>query len=254
MSAKTVAAQTASPGLPAALEVAGLTVGYQADLHVLHDVSLQVQVGQLCGLIGLNGAGKSTLLKAICGFLRPSAGGVRLFGEDITATAPHRVLRQGLYLVPQESSLFPYLSVADNLALVARARGTDVELAYQRFPVLRDLRRTLAGNLSGGQQKMVEFARALLARPRMLLVDEPTVGLAPLVAQEVYGWLEAFRREGISILLVDHNIPRVVHMADYIYVLNLGRIVAHGPRSQFQRDLRQQVQQWLGFVDAGSGG
>lgn len=234
-----------------ALEVEGLSVGYSADLDVLHAVTLAVPAASVCGLIGLNGAGKSTLLKAVCGFLQPRAGRIRLFGRDITGMPAHRRLAAGLYLVPKDSSLFPYLTVAENLEVVARRRGSDVEEAYRRFPALRALRRSKAADLSGGQQKMVEFARAFLARPQVLLVDEPTVGLAPSVAREVYGWLEDFRARGVAVLLVDHNIPRVVEMAEYVYVLSLGRITARGPGSEFARDLRAHVRQWLGFDRAG---
>ena len=234
------------PGAPA-LEVDGLTVGYSPGLDVLHEVSLTVPAGGLCGLVGLNGAGKSTLLKAICGFLRPRAGRICLFGEPILGMPPHRALQRGLYLVPQESGLFPYLTVAENLDAVARRRHRPVEEAYRRFPALWPLRRRKVGDLSGGQQKMVEFARGLLAGPRLVLVDEPAVGLAPAVAREVHGWLRQFQAEGIAVLWVDHNLPAVVELADYVYVLSLGRITAHGPARQLARDLRGQLRQWLGF-------
>ncbi|RMF91425.1 MAG: ATP-binding cassette domain-containing protein, partial [Nitrospinota bacterium] len=159
------------------LEVQDLVVGYAADIDILQSVSLRVSPLAITGLIGLNGAGKSTLMKAIYGFLKPKRGRVLLAGEEITGIAPHHLLRKGVWYIPQESSLFPFLSVEDNLRLVAsrldRGQGEErLEEVFQRFPDLQEKRRERAGNLSGGQQKMLEVAKALLVRPRLLLVDE----------------------------------------------------------------------------------
>ena len=240
----------------ALLSVTGVTAGYVADIDVLRNVSFSVEKGRITGLIGLNGAGKSTLMKTICGFVRPHAGTIRYDGGDITGIAPHTLIDRGIWYIPQESSLFPYMAVADNLRLplerLRRSRGGEREVenrfrdALQRFPALAERMRTPAGNLSGGQQKMLEFAKAWVVRPRLCLVDEPSVGLAPIVAAEVYRYIELFAQEGMTILLVDHNVRRVVKMSGYVYVLSLGEITAHGRREDFEGDLHAQVKAWLG--------
>lgn len=232
------------------LEVRNLTVGYTPDVDIVQDVSLTIPAGAMCGLIGLNGAGKSTLLKAICGFLPPRQGSVLLDGRDLNGVPVHRRPALGLYLIPQESSLFPFMSVEDNLMLVARPRHSNpreaLDAVLERFPAIAAKRREKAGNLSGGQQKLVEFAKALIVQPRVLLIDEPSVGLAPKVAREVYDHIAALRSE-LTMLLVDHNVRMVVHLCDYVYVLSMGKITAEGPRSQFEADVRGQVRAWLGI-------
>lgn len=240
----------------ALLTLTGVTAGYLADIDVLRNLSLSIEKGRITGLIGLNGAGKSTLMKTICGFLRPHGGAIHYDGDDITGIPPHTLIDRGICYIPQESSLFPYMSVADNLRLplarLPKSRGGDreVEARFQdalvRFPALAGRMRTPAGNLSGGQQKMVEFAKAWVVRPRLCLVDEPSVGLAPIVAAEVYRFIELFAAEGMTILLVDHNVRRVVKMSEYVYVLSLGEIAASGRREDFQGDLHAQVKAWLG--------
>ena len=239
----------------ALLEVAGVTAGYAQDIDVLRDVSLQVHAGQVSGLIGLNGAGKSTVVKTLCGFLAPKAGRIALDGESIAGIEPHRLIDRGICCIPQESSLFAYLSVEENLLLPLQGRAKrfagEIEGRYEEvlgiFPALREKRRAQAGDLSGGQQKQVEFAKAWLQRPRLCLIDEPSIGLAPMLAEEVFGWIEKFAASGMGILLIDHNVRRVVRMSDRIYVLSLGRITASGGREDFQGDLHEQVRQWLGL-------
>jgi branched-chain amino acid transport system ATP-binding protein len=239
----------------ALLSLTGVTAGYVADIDVLRNISLSIEKGRITGLIGLNGAGKSTLMKTICGFLRPHKGEIRYDGDDITGIPPHTLIDRGIWYIPQESSLFPYMSVADNLRLplerLLKSRsGGEIEArlrdALTRFPALAERMRTPAGNLSGGQQKMVEFAKAWVVRPRLCLVDEPSVGLAPIVAAEVYRFIELFASEGMTILLVDHNVRRVVKMSGYVYVLSLGEIAARGRREDFEGDLHAQVKAWLG--------
>ena len=232
---------------PPVLELKNVTSGYSEDIDIIRNLSLEVPKGEMRGIIGLNGAGKSTLLKTICSFLRPKRGDVRLNGKSLLSVPAHECLREGLFLIPQESSLFPHLTVDANLAIIARATGADVQPVYERFPDLKERRHVKAGNLSGGQQKMVEFGKALLAKPKMLLIDEPSIGLAPQVARQVYQWIEEFSEEGTTILLVDHNIMRVIEMVDYVYVLNLGEISAEGRPEQFRDDLRRQVSTWLGL-------
>ena len=242
--------------MSALLEMSGVTAGYAADIDVLRNVTLGVEAGRITGLIGLNGAGKSTLMKTLCGFLRPKAGAVRYDGADVTGIAPHRLIDRGIGYIPQESSLFPYMSVADNLRLplehLARSRAqaldvrTRIDEMLVHFPAIREKLRAQAGDLSGGQQKMLEFAKAYVLRPRLCLVDEPSIGLAPKIATEVYHWIELFTAQGMTILLVDHNVRRVVQMSEYIYVLSLGEITAQGRRKDFEGDLHEQVRSWLG--------
>jgi ABC-type branched-subunit amino acid transport system ATPase component len=222
---------------------------------VLREVSLDVLDGQVSGLIGLNGAGKSTVVKTICGFLAPKAGRVEFAGESITGIEPHRLIDRGICCIPQESSLFPYLTVEENLLLPLQGRpkrfaanlGKRYDEVLEIFPALKARRRAQAGDLSGGQQKQVEFAKAWLQQPRLCLVDEPSIGLAPLLAEEVFSWIEKFAKSGMGILLIDHNVRRVVKMSDRIYVLSLGRITASGGREDFEGDLHEQVRQWLGL-------
>ena len=237
------------------LNVDNVTAGYAQDIDVLRDVSLAVHAGQVSGLIGLNGAGKSTVIKTICGFLAPKAGRIEYRGESIAGIAPHRLIDMDICCIPQESSLFPYLSVEENLRLPIQGRAkkfagealSRYEQVLEIFPALKARRRSQAGDLSGGQQKQVEFAKAWLQRPRLCLVDEPSIGLAPILAEEVFGWIEKFAQSGMGILLIDHNVRRVVKMSDRIHVLSLGRITAAGGREDFEGDLHEQVRQWLGL-------
>jgi branched-chain amino acid transport system ATP-binding protein len=237
------------------LNIDNVTAGYAQDIDVLRDVSLAVHAGQVSGLIGLNGAGKSTVIKTVCGFLAPKAGRIDYLGEPINGIDPHRLIDRDICCIPQESSLFPYLTVEENLLLPlqGRARKFAATLAQrfeevqEVFPALKARRRAQAGDLSGGQQKQVEFAKAWLQRPRLCLIDEPSIGLAPILAEEVFRWIERFAQSGMGILLIDHNVRRVVKMSDRIHVLSLGRITASGGREDFEGDLHEQVRQWLGL-------
>ena len=237
------------------LRVDNVTAGYAQDIDVLREVSLEVHAGRVSGLIGLNGAGKSTVIKAICGFLAPKSGRIEYLGESINGIEPHRLIDRDICCIPQESSLFPYLTVEENLLLPLQGRARKfAAIAAERlvevleiFPALKARRRAQAGDLSGGQQKQVEFAKAWLQRPRLCLIDEPSIGLAPILAEEVFGWIEKFAQAGMGILLIDHNVRRVVKMSDRIHVLSLGRIAAAGGREDFEGDLHEQVRQWLGL-------
>jgi branched-chain amino acid transport system ATP-binding protein len=245
--------------MSALLAMKEVCAGYVGDIHILRKVSIDIAPGVITGLIGLNGAGKSTIMKTICGFLHPSAGTIELDGEDIGGLAPHTAIDRGICYIPQESSLFPHMSVEDNLRLPLdhlRRRGGrlhDVDVAarfadmYDRFPALAERRAARAGDLSGGQQKMLEFAKAYLVRPRLALIDEPSIGLSPKIAEEVYRWIDLFAAEHMAILLVDHNVRRVVRMSHYVYVLSLGEIAAQGPPAAFAGDLHEQVKGWLGI-------
>lgn len=241
--------------MTALLTMSGITAGYVQDIDILRSLSLSIEAGRITGLIGLNGSGKSTLMKTICGFLAPTAGKVEFDGADITAIAPHTLIDRGIWYIPQESSLFPYMSVEDNLRLPLEGkrrsrRSEDIESRFAdllaRFPALGEKLRAQAGDLSGGQQKMVEFAKAWVVRPRLCLVDEPSIGLSPKIASEVYRFIELFAAQGMTILLVDHNVRRVVKMSEYVYVLSLGEITAQGRREDFAGDLHEQVKSWLG--------
>lgn len=242
--------------MSALLSMSAVTAGYAADIEILRNLSISVEAGRITGLIGLNGAGKSTLMKTICGFLRPKAGSITYDGADITGIAPHTLIDRGIWYIPQESSLFPYMSVEENLRLplerLAQAGAAGVDAAARfgdmldKFPPLHDKLDAQAGDLSGGQQKMLEFAKAYVVRPRLCLIDEPSIGLAPRIAAEVYQWIELFSAGGMAILLVDHNVRRVVKMSGYIYVMSLGEITAGGQRADFEGDLHEQVRSWLG--------
>lgn len=245
--------------MTALLQLDAVTAGYVGDIDILRSVDVSVADSAITGLIGLNGAGKSTIMKTICGFLRPKSGAIRFQGTDITGIAPHAVIDRGIFYIPQESSLFVHMSVEDNLRLPLehlsrRAGGPSRDAVaerfaklFEKFPVLRERRSNKVGDLSGGQQKMVEFAKAWLVRPRLCLIDEPGIGLAPKIAEEVYQWIDLIAAERTAILLVDHNVRRVVKMSSYIYVLSLGEITAEGPPEAFQGDLHQQVKAWLGI-------
>jgi branched-chain amino acid transport system ATP-binding protein len=237
------------------LELDGVTSGYMEDIDVLRNVSITVRKGHISGLIGLNGAGKSTLFKTIYGFLKPKTGAVKLNGQDVSGHPPHQMIDRGVWYIPQESSLFPYLTVEENLRLPLEGRsnlfGSVLEQRFEdtlsKFPILREKRRAQAGDLSGGQQKSLEFAKAYMIQPRVCLIDEPSIGLSPKIAVEVFQWIRAFADAGMGILLVDHNVRRVVAMSDHIYVLSLGEITASGSPEDFKGDLHAQVKEWLGI-------
>lgn len=240
--------------MTAALEVRDAWVGYERDIDILRGVSLRIEEGSLTGMIGLNGAGKTTLTKAIYGFLTPRHGSIHLKGENITGANPHDLIEQGLWYLPQDSSLFPYLSVEDNLRIPLRRLGLGREEnearigdAFERFPDLKEWRRKKAGDLSGGQRTMLECAKVGIVRPDILIVDEPSVGLAPKIALRIYEQIVEFHREGMSLLLIDHNVRKVIELSDYIYVMNMGRITSEGAKDAFEGELTQQVRKWLGL-------
>lgn len=244
--------------MTALLEIEKLTAGYSSDIDVLREVSLEVAAGSIRGLIGLNGAGKSTVMKTVAGFLKPKAGQVRYDGDDITGIASHDLLAREIYMIPQESSLFPYMSVRDNLLIPLQRRNqlrTDrpipetaaLDEALEIFPILREKMNARAGSLSGGQQKQLEFAKAYILKPRLCMIDEPSIGLAPAIANQVFDWIRLFAKAGMAVLLVDHNIRRVIQLSDYTYVLSLGSVTAEGPRETFEGDMHDQVREWLGL-------
>jgi branched-chain amino acid transport system ATP-binding protein len=227
------------------LEVHGLSAHYGA-VAALRDVSLAVRSGELVALIGANGAGKSTLLRAIAGLLAPSAGRIALEGRDITGQPPEAILRAGIALVPERRRVFADLTVADNLELGGYAlprgrdfrRGLDAGIAeaYRLFPVLERRRQQLAGTLSGGEQQMLAIGRALMSRPRLLLCDEPSLGLAPRIVQEIMQLLGTLRAAGTTILLVEQNARMALRAADRAYVLETGSVVLSGTGGELLED------------------
>jgi ABC-type branched-subunit amino acid transport system ATPase component len=222
------------------LEVDGLEAGYGEAL-VLRGVSLRVDAGQVVAIIGPNGAGKSTLLKAVYGLLRPRAGTVRFEGDDLTAVRPDRITRRGLNLVPQLGNVFPSLTVSENLKVgvlpVPRGeRSAEIESVLELFPVLRERRRQRAATLSGGQRKLLAIARALVTRPRLLLLDEPSAGLAPQAVELVFSKLREINERGIAIAMVEQNARRALALADVGYVLDLGRNAFEGPGAALLAD------------------
>ncbi|MDX1688307.1 MAG: ABC transporter ATP-binding protein [Candidatus Promineifilaceae bacterium] len=226
-----------------------LYVGYYKDLNILQGVSIEAQEAQITVVLGANGVGKSTLLKAIYGFIQPSQGEILVDGADITDLSSHELVRYGVSYIPQRQSVFPYMTVEENLELGAWSFRDDtarvqerLEENYERFPILRERRRSPAGELSGGMQRMVELGRVMMTRPKLILVDEPTAGLAVMLANEIYQLLVDLKKEGITVLLVDQNIRQAIKIADYVYVLELGRNRHEGPREAFD-DLKKAL--WL---------
>jgi len=231
------------------LEVNDLHVGYYKDLNILQGVSLQARKAEITAVLGANGVGKSTLLKAIYGFIQPSQGDILVDGAEITDLSSHELVHHGVSYIPQRQSVFPYMTVEENLELGAWSFRDDtvrvqerLEENYERFPILRERRRSPAGELSGGMQRMVELGRVMMTRPKLILVDEPTAGLAVMLASEIYQLLVDLKNEGITVLLVDQNIRQAIKIADYVYVLELGRNRHEGPRDEFD-DLKKAL--WL---------
>jgi branched-chain amino acid transport system ATP-binding protein len=225
------------------LDVEGLATGYGRAL-VLHDVTLQVEAGEAVALVGSNGAGKTTLLHTIAGLHRAAwRGRVRFGGEDVTGMPAHRLLRRGLVLVPERRQLWPALTVVDHLTLGAfvhrrdrRVVASDLESCYQLFPLLAERCGQPAGTLSGGEQQMLAIARALMARPRLLLLDEPSLGLAPLIVRRIFEVVAQLRRDGLTVLVVEQAVAAALGAADRGYVLERGRTVLAGPAAQLLAD------------------
>jgi branched-chain amino acid transport system ATP-binding protein len=235
------------PGrMPAMLEISDLAVDY-GQVRALHGVSLRVGPGQAVCVIGSNGAGKTTLLRTISGFLAPAAGSITLAGRSLAGLAPHLITRLRVAHVPEGRHVFPDQSVDDNLVLGAWSRHraesraeieSDREAVFELFPRLRDRRRQLAGTLSGGEQQMLAIGRAMMLRPAMLMLDEPSMGLAPLLIEEVFRRLLELKRRGITMLLVEQLAYRALEVADYGYVIEHGRIQLEGPAATLANDPR----------------
>lgn len=239
------------------LQITDFSVSYDKVLAV-QDVSLRVEQGSIVTVIGPNGAGKTTLLNAVMGLL-PCRGRIEFNGLDVSADSVEDRVGAGLCLVAEKRELFAEMTVADNLALGAYARravrdgsrGADLEAAYARFPRLRERRNQLAGTLSGGERQMLAIARALMARPKLLMLDEPSLGLAPLIVREVLEIVQSLREAGVAVLIVEQNARAALQIADYGYVLESGTMAMEGPAPELAAD-RRLIETYLGFGEHGS--
>jgi ABC-type branched-subunit amino acid transport system ATPase component len=236
----------------AVLELHDIVAGYVSEIHILNGIHLLAQRGSITGIIGANGAGKSTLLKMIFGFLHPLRGRIMFNEREIQHLAPHAVKRSGIGYVPQATNIFPQLTVHENLQLGAWVFRRDASRmaemlarAYRAFPRLAEKRRARATTLSGGEAKMLSIAKELVTEPSLLLVDEPSAGLAPKIADQVYEQLMEARSRGLTILLVDQNISKAVEVSEYMYMLEMGRVRHEGPREQFAGQIRDIIRDTL---------
>jgi branched-chain amino acid transport system ATP-binding protein len=209
---------------------------YYGESHVLHGVSLRVAPGEAVALLGRNGAGKTTAIRSIVGFTPPRAGRVVFEGQAIERWPAYRIARRGLALVPQGRRIFAPLSVRENLLLGARSEGWTLERVFGLFPRLRERQAQLGGTLSGGEQQMLAIARALLTNGRLLLLDEPSEGLAPLIVREIGTTLQALKAQRLSLLLVEQNYHLALRVADRVYVMNKGQIVYQGTPAGLEAD------------------
>ncbi len=222
---------------PPILEVKGLRVAYGA-IEALHGIDLEVPAGEVVALIGANGAGKTTTLRAISRMIRASSGTVRFLGEDVSGLPSHRIVARGMAHAPEGRGIFLNLTVAENLALGAYLRtdrdgiAKDAERAYALFPILAERRPQVAGTLSGGEQQMLAVGRALMSRPKLLLLDEPSLGLAPQVVERIFGVLRDVNRDGVALLLVEQNAHKALQLAHRAYVLETGAIAMSGTGKQ----------------------
>jgi branched-chain amino acid transport system ATP-binding protein len=221
------------------LSLAALSAGY-GTFQVLFDVSLEVPRGEAVGVIGPNGAGKTTLMRVISGLVQLDTGGMKLDGRSIAGLPAHRMVEQGIAHVPENRRLFPRLSVEDNLrigAYLPRARrqcAEQLDRVYKLFPRLKDRREQVAGTLSGGEQQMCAIGRALMSDPKLLLMDEPSAGLAPLVVAQVFDLVHRIRAEGLTVLIVEQNVQQVLDVVDRAYLLEVGRIKLAGTSAELK--------------------
>jgi branched-chain amino acid transport system ATP-binding protein len=240
-----------------ALEIRGLSVAY-GKVEALHKATVKVAAGSIVTVIGPNGAGKSTMLNAVMGLL-PASGAIAYEGDDISGLETEARVARGLVLVPEKRELFAEMTVADNLVLGAfprhrrRERGIDADLqaVYERFPRLLERRAQLAGTLSGGERQMLALGRALMAKPRVLMLDEPSLGLAPLIVRDIFRIIADLRKTGVAILLVEQNARAALQVADYGYVLETGEVAMDGPAAELAVNPRV-VETYLGLARRGA--
>lgn len=234
------------------LSAHNIVAGYVDEIDILQDVSIDAEKDQITSVIGPNGSGKSTLVRVICGFLHPKSGTVTWDGADLTGRSSHDMAGLGICYLPQERTVFPHLTVEQNIRLGAwtfrndKARiGRELDRVYGLFPLMRERRRSKAGDLSGGMQKILEIARGMMIRPEILICDEPTVGLAPIIAKEVYDTIERLKADGLTILLVDQNVREAIRVGDHVYVLEVGQNKVSGTKSEFETNLHDMIKDWL---------
>jgi branched-chain amino acid transport system ATP-binding protein len=229
------------PAVPPHLELRALAVQYGA-IRAVHDVSLEVRPEEIVTLVGSNGAGKSSTLNAVAGLVRPAAGEIRLEGTRVDGLRPWQLVARGMSLTPEGRQVFPRFTVEENLFVGAYARrdtagvAADLDRVFALFPVLRERHRQTAGTLSGGEQQMLTIGRALMARPRLLLLDEPSLGLEPLMARQIFQTIAEIRRQGVAVLLIEQNVHLAFGVADRAYVMETGRVRLHGTPAELSRD------------------
>ncbi len=236
------------------LEVRGIDVFY-GNVQAIREVSFDVAGGEIVTVIGANGAGKSTTLKTLAGLMKPRKGTILFGGKDVTGLAPFDLVELGLVLIPEARQLWPGMTVLENLELGAygkrarRERAGTLETVFDMFPRLRERLRQNAGTLSGGEQQMCAIGRGLMARPKLLLLDEPALGLAPMLVREVFKSLRTIRDQGVTVVLVEQNVSHALAIADRAFVLETGRVTLSGPARELARD-RRVKDSYLGFASA----
>jgi len=235
------------------LEIDNVESGYDK-IKILNGITLKAQKNKLTLLIGPNGAGKSTLLKTIFGLIKPTKGSIIYEGKDITRIPSHQLINNGISYLLQRVSVFPELTVEENLKMGAWSFKNDktrvlerIEYMYDKFHILKEKRNQKAGLMSGGQKRTLEIARTLMGNPKLILVDEPSAGLSPKVAKEVYRVLHELKEEGITLLMVDQNIRESINYSDYVYVLERGRVSSESKATEIEQNLKSVVESWLKF-------
>jgi len=228
------------------IELSSVSAGYQA-VPAISDVSITICEGEAVGLLGANGAGKSSTLRVISGLLRPTSGSVMFMGQNIATRAPYNIVELGIAHVPEGRRVFPEMTVEENLEIgayvpAAKAdRRKTMELVYSIFPRLADRRKQLAGTMSGGEQQMLAVGRGLMLKPRLLMLDEPSLGLAPVMCDVTFDKIREIHKMGTAILLVEQNVSRALTLVDRAYVLESGRIIMHGKSEELANDRRVQA-------------
>ncbi|GIN20636.1 MAG TPA: ABC transporter ATP-binding protein [Bacillus bacterium] len=224
---------------------------YYDNIQALKEISLEVEQGSIVTILGANGAGKTTTMKTIAGLLKPRTGSIQFLGEDVTKLRPDQLLRRGLALVPEGRGILANMTVFENLEMGAYHRkdsgvAEDLEMVMERFPILRERKSQLGGTMSGGQQQMLAIARAIMSKPKLLLLDEPSMGLAPLIVAEIFKIIKEISESGTTVLLVEQNARQALRIADYGYVLESGRVVANGAAQELLSDERIKAA-YLGY-------